>query len=165
MRKNPTTILAINPGTKYVAIAIFNESELRDWFTKIFKGRWSKAKLKTILTVITDLAARYGANVLAIKRLHPSRSSRNLNSLVSRIKRDMARKGLDVHEYSIKEMERCFSLGGKANKRNMTEHVVMKYPVLFHEFEKEKRHRNPYYARLFEAVALGSACHDELDQT
>ena len=158
------TILAINPGTKYVAIAIFNESELREWFMKIFKGKWSKAKMRAILTVLTGLATRYGADVLAIKRLHPSRSSRNLNSLVSGIKHEMRRKGLNVHEYSIKQMERSFSMSGRANKKNMAEQVVREYPVLFYEFEKEKRHKNPYYARLFEAVALGSVCHDELDR-
>ena len=156
--------MAINPGTKYVAVAIFNKSELREWFMKIFKGKWSKGKMKAILAVINGLATRYEASVVAMKRLHPSRSSRNLDSLVSGIKHEMKYKGLTVHEYSIKQMEGSFLVSGKANRNNMAEEVVRKYPVLFHEFEKEKRHRNPHYARLFEAVALGSVCHDELEK-
>jgi Holliday junction resolvasome RuvABC endonuclease subunit len=164
MSKKPITILAINPGTKYMAIAIFRESELREWFIKIFKGKWSKEKRHTILAAIETLMDRYQVTVLAIKRLHPSRSSRNLNSLVSGIKREMDRRGLKVHEYSITQMERSFCTEGKVNRKNMAEQVVRDYPGLFNEFEKEKQHKNPYWARLFEAVALGSICHDELDK-
>ena len=164
MFKKPVTILGINPGTKYLAIAILRDGELREWFIKIFKGKWSGEKRHTILAAILTLMDRYEVSVLALKRLHPSRSSRNLDSLVSAIKREMDRRGLDVHEYSIKQMERSFCTEGKVTRRNMAEQVVREYPVLFNEFEKEKRHRNPYYARLFEAVALGSVCHDELDE-
>jgi len=132
MHKKPTTILAINPGTKRVAIAIFNESELREWFTKIFKGKWSKVKMKTILTVITDLATRYGADVLAMKQLHRARSSRNLDSLTSGIKLELKRRGLDVYEYSIKDVERLFLTSRKTNKKNMAEQVgpVIPGPLL-----------------------------------
>jgi Holliday junction resolvasome RuvABC endonuclease subunit len=140
------------------------DGELREWFIKIFKGKWSGEKRHAILATIETLMDRYQVSVLAIKRLHPSRSSRNLNLLVSGIKREMGRRGLKVHEYSIKQMERSFCTEGKANRKKMAEQVVMEYPVLFNEFEKEKQHKNPYWARLFEAVALGSVCHDELDK-
>jgi Holliday junction resolvasome RuvABC endonuclease subunit len=164
MSKKPITILAINPGTKYMAIAIFRESELREWFIKIFKGKWSKEKRHAILATVARFVNRYQVDALAIKRLHPSRSSGNLDSLVSGIKHEMSTRGLDVHEYSITQMERSFSTGGKRNKKKMAEQVVSVYSVLFNEFEKEKHHKNPYWARLFEAVALGSICHDELDK-
>ena len=164
MFKKPITILAINPGTKYLAIAILRDAELQEWFIKIFKGKWSKEKRHAILATIETLMDRYQVRVLAIKRLHPSRSSRNLDSLVSGIKRDTGRRGLRVHEYSIKQMEQSFSMDGKPNRKKMAEQVVREYPVLFNEFEREKQHKNPYWARLFEAVALGSVCHDELER-
>lgn len=159
------TILGINPGTKYLAITVFRNSELREWSIKIFKGKWSKTKMKKILAVIADIITQYDANVLAIKRLHPSRSSQCLNLLVSEIKDTVRRRGLSICEYSIKQLERFYSSGTKGNKERMAERVVLEYPVLFHEFDKEKNHKNPYYIRLFEAVALGSACHDQLDST
>jgi type VI protein secretion system component VasA len=45
----------------------------------------------------------------------------------------------------------------------MAKLVASEYPILYHELEKERSHRNPYYIRMFEAVALGSACLHQLD--
>lgn len=163
MPKRPATILAINPGTKYLALAVFKNTELREWQIKTFKGKWSAEKMKDILAAIADFIIQYQIDALAIKRLHPSRSSANLNRLVSEIKGLVKGRCLLVCERSIRNLERYFCLGGRRNKRRMAEAVVLEYPVLFNEFEKEKHHKNPYYLRLFEAVALGSACRDEMD--
>ena|SRR5271157_3811444 len=165
MYKKPITILGINPGTRYVAVAVFRNSELREWSLKVFKGRWSKEKKKKVLSAVADLVSYYGVTVLAVKRLHPSRTSRHLDSLVMDMKILAKQRHLKVCEYSIKQMEQSFSMNGKANKKKMAEQVVSAYPVLFNEFEKEKCHKNPYYIRLFEAVGLGSVCHDALDRT
>ncbi|MEM2146702.1 MAG: hypothetical protein QW279_15170, partial [Candidatus Jordarchaeaceae archaeon] len=43
----------------------------------------------------------------------------------------------------------------KINKKQMAELVASEYPFLFHLFEKEKKNKNPYAIRMFEAIALG----------
>jgi hypothetical protein len=164
MLKKPITIIAVNPGTKYVAIAVFRGIELREWFIKTFKGPWSAMKMKTILSAISDLIERYKANALAIKCLHHSRSSRNLDLLVSKMKNEGKRRRIRVHEYSIGQMENAFCPGERGTKRRMAEALILEYPALWGEFEKEKRRKNPYYTRLFEAIALGSICQDDLDR-
>jgi len=161
MSAKTITILGINPGTKYLAVAVFRGSELREWSIKTFKGKWSKVKMKKIIAVIADIITQYDADILAIKQLHPSRSSHYLDLLVSEIKNTARRRGLSIYDYSIKQLERFFCPEGKNNKERMTERIVLEYPVLFYEFNKEKNHKNPYYIRLFEAVALGSICHDQ----
>jgi hypothetical protein len=159
------TILGINPGTKYLAITLFRGSELREWSMKTFKGGWSETKMEKMLMIISDLASRYEADVLVIKRLHPSRSSKNLDHLVGEIMGRANAAHIRIHEYSIKELEQHFSPGERMNKRKLAEKVVMEYPILWNELEQEKRHKNSYYTRLFEAVALGSVCLDHLDRT
>jgi hypothetical protein len=42
--------------------------------------------------------------------------------------------------------------------------ITSEYPVLSYELEKEKAIINPYYVRMFEAVALGSICFSHLDR-
>jgi Holliday junction resolvasome RuvABC endonuclease subunit len=165
MHKKPVTILGINPGTRYVAVALFRNAELRDWFMKVFKGKWSEKKMKKILTAVTYLLSHYGVTALAVKKLHPSRTSRRLDSLVASVKSLAKQKHLKVREYTIDQMEQSFNMNGRANKKKMVEQVMSEYPVLFNEFEKEKCRKNPYYTRLFEAVALGSVCYDALDRT
>jgi len=109
MPKKITKILAINPGTRYLGIAVFEGPELLDWRVKVIKGKWSKEKQQKTLAVVRNLIERYQPNVLAIKKLHRSRSSANLNLLVSRIKQLSKRKGLRIHQYSIKDVDglRC----------------------------------------------------------
>jgi len=164
MLKKPLKILAINPGSRYIGIAFFQGAELRDWGIKVIKGKWSADKMKKIRSIISGFIERYGPNVLVIKRLHPSRSSANLNHLVSKIKELSKRRGLKVYQYSIKDLETFFSPKGRINKKQMAEMIALEYPVLFHELKKEKSHKNPYHIRMFEAVALGSICFHHLDK-
>lgn len=164
MIQQPLTIIGINPGSRYIGIAVFRGSELHDWSIKVIKGNSSHATLKKAKRVITQCLERYAPNAIAIKKLHPSRSSPYLIKLVADIT-DLARqKGITVSAYSIKDLERFFVGEEKTNKRTLTEAIVSTYPVLYHELNREKHHRNPYHIRMFEAVALGARCFQQLDR-
>lgn len=164
MVKKPFKILAINPGSKYLGIAVFEGPELRDWCIKVIKGKWSKEKIQKAYEVVISFVGQYECNVLAIKTLHPSRSSRNLNRLVAQIKSLAERKGLRVYQYSIKDLEEFISPERRINKMTLAELITSEYPVLFHELNKEKSHKNAYHLRMFEAVALGAVCFHHLDK-
>jgi len=163
MPKKILKILAINPGTRYLGIAVFEGPELLDWRVKVIKGKWSKEKQQKILVIARTLIERHQPDVLAIKKLHRSRSSDNLNQLVSRIKQHSKRKGLKVYQYSIKNLEAFFFGEAKANKNKLTEILTSKYTFLRHEFNKEKSNKNSYHIRVFEAVALGAVCSHQLE--
>ena len=164
MPQKPLKIIGINPGTRYLGIAAFEGPELMDWRIKALGGRWSKEKMKRVIKIILDFIERYEPGVLAIKRLHPSRRSRNLAQLTAKIKEFSRRKGLRVFQYSIKDMEEFFIEEDKLNKKNLAEAIASEYPVLFHEFKREKANKNDYYFRMFEAVALASLCFHQLDR-
>lgn len=163
MPKKPLKIIGINPGTRYLGIAVFDGPELMDWRIRVLKGEWSRDKIKRAMEIILDFIERYEINHLAIKKLHPSRRSQNLVRLVARIKEFSKRKGLKVYQYSIKDLEEFFIEEDKLNKKNLAEVIVSENPALFHELQKEKCHKNPYYVRVFEAVALAAACFHQLD--
>ncbi|HUU50573.1 MAG TPA: crossover junction endodeoxyribonuclease RuvC [Nitrospinota bacterium] len=164
MPKEQLKIIGINPGTRYLGVAVFQGSELMDWRVKVLKGKWSKEKMKRAVEIISEFIDRYEPGALAIKKLHPSRRSRNLAQLTAKIKEFSRRKGLKVFQYSIKEVEEFFIKEDKLNKKNMAEAIVLENPALFHELQKEKAHKNPYFIRVFEAVALTSVCFYQLDK-
>lgn len=164
MPKKPLKIIGINPGTRYLGIAIFQDSDLRDWRVKVFKGKWSKEKMEKIKNTVLSFINHYEPNILAIKNLPPSRRSENLKYLVSRIKEFVKRRDLKVYQYSIKELEKFFLPDEKKNKKNLVKKLTSEYSELFHEFNREKRNKNPYYLKMFEAVALASACYQQLDR-
>ena len=160
----PIRIMGINPGTRYLGIAIFLGSELREWRIKIFSGKWSKEKMEKIKKAVQGFIEHYEPNILAIKKLHPSRSSKDLKYLVNRIKELSRRKSLKVYQYSIKDLEKFFLPEEKTNKSKMVKVLASEYPDLFHEFKKEKSNKNPYYIRMFESVALASLSFNRLDK-
>jgi hypothetical protein len=160
----PIKIIGISPGTRYMGYAVFCGSDLMDWGVKNIEGKWSNKKIGKVMSVISDLTGHYMINVLSIKELHPSRSSVNLDRVVSGIKELSKSKGLRICQYSIGELENFFCPGEKINRRDLTEMVASRYPILSHELDRERTIINPYYVRMFEAVALGSICFSHLDR-
>jgi len=163
MINEPLRIIGINPGTRYMGITIFMGSELREWRIKIFSGKWSKDKMEKIKKIILDFIELYNPNILAIKKLHSSRSSQSLKNLIVRLKDICRRKGLKLYQYSIDDLEKFFVLEGKANKKNLVKIIASEYTDIFHELKREKENKNPYYIRMFEAIALAAMCFHQLD--
>jgi len=147
-----------------MGVALFCGWELRDWRVKNMEGKWSEEKMRKAVKVLSSLIEQHEPYVLSVKRLHPSRTSPNLNRLVGRMKALSRRKKLKIYQYSIGELEDFFYPEGRINKRQLAEIVASQHPILFHELDKEKTHRNPYHIRMFEAVALGSICFRQLDE-
>jgi len=161
MARETLRIIGINPGTRYLGLAIFCGSELRDWQVKNTEGKWSDDKMTKITSMLLSLIDSYDANVLAVKRLNPSRSSPNLNKLASTIENLSKMRKLRIYHYSIDEIKRYFQ---QRSRKGLAEIMASEYPVLCHELRKEQANLNPYYIRMFEAVALGSMCFQKLDR-
>ncbi len=164
MPKKTLKIIGINPGTRYLGVAILNDSDLRDWRIKVFQEKWSENKIKKIKKTILRLIEDYEPNVLAIKKLHTSRSSKNLKLLTAWIKELCRKKGLKILQFSIKELEDYFLPNEKLNKKNLTKKISSEYPELIHQINRENSNKNPYYIRMFESVALASISFDQLDK-
>jgi len=165
MLKESLRIIGINPGTRYLGLAVFQDRSLFDWRIKLLEGKWSKKKIDKAIDVISEYIELYDLNTIVLKKLHSAHSSKHLRLLVSKIKALAARKKIKVYQYSIKELEDYFlTEEERHNKRTLAEKMVSDYPFLVNELEKEKAHKNknPYHLRMFEAVALGAACFHNL---
>jgi hypothetical protein len=163
MPKEPPRILAINPGSRYIGIAAFRGPELLDWGIKVVIGKTPPEKLRAARKILVALIGQYCPDVLALKRLHRSRSSRRLNELVSNIKTLSGRRGIKVRQYSIQDVKDAFCPGVKTSKRKLAELMATMYPALAYDHDRETRNRNPYRVRMFEAVALAAVCYQQLE--
>ena len=157
MIKEVNRIIGINPGTRYLGIATICDHGLLDWRVKTFTDKWSREKANKILDAIKELIELYDINAIVIKKLHPSRSSKNLNYLISLIKAMAKRKRIRIKSYSISELERLFIVDEKFNKKNLAAKIISEYPALIFEKNKEDSNKNSYHQRMIEAVALASA--------
>jgi len=114
-------VVGLNPGTRYMDIAVFYGSELRDWQIRNIEGRWSNDKMAKVIMILSSLIDCHKQDVLAIKKLHPSRSSPNLNRLVGRINELSKRKGLRVCQYTIDELKRHFQPETRITRRDLAD--------------------------------------------
>lgn len=124
MVKEPLKVIGINPGTRYLGIAILYGQELMDWRIKVLNGKWSREKLKKVTEIISELVDQYEPSVLVIKKLHLSRRTENLLRLTDKIKEVAKYKKMKVYQYSIKEIEGNFIDGKKLNRRNLIETMI-----------------------------------------
>jgi hypothetical protein len=116
------------------------------------------------LSVVTKLFGQYKPDAFVIKRLHPSRSSPRLEKLVNEIGNLARRKRLKIRRYSIQTLEAAFCPEAGAHKRRLAEIMAMMHPALHYDLDKELQNKHPYRVRMFEAVALGTICHQQLER-
>ncbi len=162
MLKEPLRIIGINPGTRYLGLAIFEDWNLIDWRIKALDGKWSAKKIDKVIKTIQEYIELYDLNILALKKLHPAKASKNLRKLIDRIKSLAAKKRIKVHQYSIKEIENILLTEDRYNKKSLAQKMAGDYPFLVHELQSEQMHKNPYRMKMFEAVALGAACFQKI---
>ena len=163
MPKEPPRILAVNPGSRYLGIAAFRGPELLDWGVKVVTGKTPTEKLKAARQIIVALIGQYVPDVLVVKRLHPSRSSRQLNELVGQIKSLSKRRGIKLKEYSIEDVKDALCPGARTNKRKLASILATRYPALIYDLDREQQSRNAYRVRMFEAVALAAVCWQRIE--
>lgn len=144
-----------------MGFAVFYGPELRDWGTKVVKGKWSAKKKEKLINIVQSLIDQHQPAAIAIKKLHPSRSSRQLDSFVCSIKLIAEESELSVYEYPIKYLEAYFSTGKLINKRQLAELLARRHPALYNELNSDN---NRYYLWMFEAIALGSLCFCKVDR-
>jgi Holliday junction resolvasome RuvABC endonuclease subunit len=156
MRNRPVTILAINPGSRYLGIAVFHGAELYDWALKVIPRA-------NLAEVVSGYIKNHCVNVLALKKLHPSRTSKTLRDLISKVKTLAQKNDLRMHEYSNDEVKMFFCPHERANKRRIMEDVAVRYPFLLPEMQHEQKLKTTYRLRMFEAVAIGIVCFNGLD--
>jgi Holliday junction resolvasome RuvABC endonuclease subunit len=162
MINHQPTILAVNPGTRYVGFAIFCGHELKDWGIRVIKKKSREEKVDFGKKILSSLADQHQVNILAIKNLHHSRSSTHLNQLTAALVAFARSKGLQICRYPLERVKAAVCGTEKVSKAKLAGRVCETYPFLSRELEKERNNRNPYHTRTFEAVALGLAVLSDL---
>ena len=155
-------ILAINPGSRYIGVAVFYGNALQDWQIKNVPGRPEKQRLAKVKTIVLRLIERHEPDMIVLKKIHPSRASIHLKRTATLIEKLAYQRKIRVRNYSIKQVKDLILSEKPKNKARLAEVLANKYPDLMHEFKKEILSKNHYHIRMFEAVALGAICCDQL---
>jgi Holliday junction resolvasome RuvABC endonuclease subunit len=164
MPTSPPTILALDPGTREVGFAAFSGERLLHFGVKSFRRRRPQCLLLgDISRAVASLAARHGAEVIALER--PRRAGQGsalLDPTIGEMRKAAARCGIEVREYAQQEVRRIVCGAGGTTKRDAARLLAKRYPELSGRLSPHSRWEEQYWARAFDAVAVGLVCSLDL---
>ena len=168
----PIKILAIDPGTRHMGVAVLDGSDLIYATVKVVKekGMGPDAALKKTEKIIASLITGYNPDILAIEKTFFVESKRSslLNVMTDEIKRIGKRKKLQVFSYAPTTVRKFICKDGKATKMKAASIIVNEhYHWLLRYYEKDLKKKwwqEKYWANMFDAIALGLTCLAEKAQ-
>ena len=158
MTKHNTKILAIDPGTRYMGIALLDGEKLIYHGVNVISSEKSpKEKLKEGREIILRLIKDYKPNVLVVERsfFANNRTASLLHTFIKEIIVIGKRKGIKVVSYATSTVRNFICGNGRADKRTLSEVIVSKYPELKVYLSQDKIWKDRYHQNMFDAIALG----------
>jgi Holliday junction resolvasome RuvABC endonuclease subunit len=146
------TILGVDPGTRFVGIAVVTDGKLIHYQVKTFLGPWSEKKLKAIVYTLASVIERYAITKVAVKIPDVLPTSLGFTQVIGTLNSLCDRKGIKPRYYTLSKIKVRWCKN-KANSKELMAAVASKYPQLVLEHQQELRNKEGYYYKIFEAVA------------
>jgi Holliday junction resolvasome RuvABC endonuclease subunit len=144
MPTKPPTILALDPGTKEIGVAVLSGAELCYYAVKTIRRRQPpQALLAEISRYVTTLIASYRPQAAEIKQTARQHS-------------------LAVYEYAPAEVRQWLCQKERATKRETAQRVAERCPELARYLKEPTKWGEMYWAHMLDAIAVGLHCWDEV---
>lgn len=153
-----TKILAIDPGTRIMGIALLEGEKLIYYGVKVIAKKKSPHEtLKDGRNIILRLINDFNPHVLVVEKAFfaQNRTAALLNVFVDEIKAIGRRKGLKVIAYAPSTLKKFICGNGRATKEEVARVIVSKYPELKVYLTQDRAWKERYHQNMFDAVALG----------
>jgi len=157
MPKNNSKILAIDPGTREMGVALLEKKKLIYHGVKsIKKGKSPHETLKegrkTVLRLINDFRPKL---VVVEKAFFANnRNASLLNVFVDEIKAIAKRKKLAYLSFAPSTLKKYICGNGRASKDEVARVIVSKFPELKVYLTQDRAWKKLFHQNMFDAVAL-----------
>jgi crossover junction endodeoxyribonuclease RuvC len=167
MSNHPSTILAIDPGTRELGFAVMRGKSLLYYGVKTVTNRKSPGAVLEIVSVfIRHLIRKYRPTELAIEKMFVTQKNSALLTVVAeQVKAVVRESQIPVYEYAPKAIRKRLCQTGKATKREAAQILANRFPELNRYFLRSRQWERDYYANLFDAVAIAVICAEDLEET
>jgi len=160
---NNTTIrkiLAIDPGTREMGVAVLVGNELEHYGVKTITDRKTPSSiLLQGSQIIYRLIGLHKPNMLAIER--PFMGYGNRSATLVALGREITKLGrgigLEVKEISPKTVKKAVAGSGSATKRDVAKILCSTFPELRIHLEQTHKYKEHYWSNMFDAVAVAVA--------
>jgi crossover junction endodeoxyribonuclease RuvC len=153
-----TKILAIDPGTRAMGVALLEGDKLVYHGVKsIQKGKSPHETLQEGRKVILRLINDFKPDVLVVEKTFfaNNRSAAILNVFADEITAIGKRKGLEVKSFAPSTVKKFITGNGRASKMEVARVVIAQYPELKVYMTQDRKWKEEYHLNMFDAVALG----------
>jgi len=157
-------ILAIDPGCRYLGVAVLEGNALVYWGVKELGHEPLPRRLLIIgKQVVLTLIEKFEPKMLVVEKPNLTSSkmaASNLKIFCKRLRYVSKRSGMTFYAYTSKQAKELFVGGGKITKREMTLALASWYPELRSRVPRRRRPGDPEDRRqkMFDAVAFGLTC-------
>jgi Holliday junction resolvasome RuvABC endonuclease subunit len=157
MFKRNKRILAIDPGSREMGLAVLDGTDLVYHGVKSLKKFRPEDKLKqTVKEILSRLIIEYGVKVLAVENGMVSQIASPLFQAVFEAIREVAKKNrLKLTTYSPNTVRKFVCQDGKATKRRTARIIADSYAELEIYLEQNYRWKELYWLNAFDAIAVG----------
>ncbi len=164
MPNNSSTILAVDPGTREMGVAVLSDGELLFYGVKTVTDRRNPLiVLDAISRCIRNLLEKYRPANLAIEKMFVTQKNSALLVVVAEQVKAVARDAkLPIYEYAPTTVRKRLCQTGRATKRETAEVIAARFPELNRYYHRTKAWERDYYSNLFDAVAVGVVCEEDL---
>lgn len=159
MKKN-NRILAIDPGTHYMGVAVLDGKKLSYYGVMTLARRKSPHDTLTEgRNLIRKLIDDFKPRTLAVEKTFfaNNRNSALLNVFVDEIVAVGKRRRLEVRTVAANTVRKIICENGKATKGDVAKEMVRLYPELSPFLSSDRRWKERFQYNMFDAVALAVA--------
>ncbi|MBI4032582.1 crossover junction endodeoxyribonuclease RuvC [Candidatus Berkelbacteria bacterium] len=152
-----STILAIDPGTRYVGIAVLDDKDLIYQGVKTLPRRQSPDDgLSQVQAFTLRLINDFRPGLLVIERafMVRSRTAGLLNVTVDEMRAIGVRHGLTVRILAPSTVRKRLCGNGRATKRDVARAVADRYPELKVYLGQNRKWKERFHGNMFDAIAL-----------
>ena len=142
-------ILGISFCTRMVGLAVLDSDTLIDHSMKVYKGRWTPQKLETILSSLTSAVRDYNIEHIVLSIAPAYTNSKPFQELWNEIVYRFRMYPMPVYNLPFTDLQKFVRSKSRDKLMDM---VVEKFPELGFYARIERRNKNKYYYKLFEAV-------------
>lgn len=164
MHTKPTRILAIDPGTREIGVAVLEGEALLYFGVKTIRNRKRPQQvLQQATRIVKRLIEDYKPTILAIEKMFLIQKSGSLLIVVAdEIKATAQAAGLTVYEYAPTVIRKRICQTGKATKRAVAGIIAGRYFELARYLKGKSKWEELYYANMFDAIAAGLTCYQQV---
>lgn len=145
-------ILGISPGMKFTGLVIVRDGTLVEWKVRRMRGKDASAKRDMVRVWVESSIEKYQVEAIAMKIVPSWHCTDALDALYSEIRILATHTGIFLSTFTMETLRQHIP-EYHPNKRSLFQHLATVFPKLELPYSKFTKSQQPYYAKLFEALA------------